>query len=87
MGYPFVLAMQGVGAKINAGSNAVAADFAQGAGGILALVTVVAALVIISGIGGQGLQKPVRQYFLAVFIGTLLLKGYATISTGTLSLF
>jgi hypothetical protein len=29
----------------------------------------------------------VRQYILAMFFGTLLLKGYATIATGTLALF
>lgn len=77
----------GIGATINNGLLGIASDIAGALFGIMVLVTVVSGLLIISGIGGQGIQKPVRQYIITMIWGVLLTGGANRIATGAMTLF
>lgn len=54
---------------------------------LLETAVIISAIVIASQVGGQGIQKPVRQIALTLGIVALFLKGYSTLTTGTLALF
>lgn len=54
---------------------------------ILQTSVLIGALVVATGMGGQGVQKPVRQVFITLGVCALLIKGYLTLTTGALGLF
>lgn len=77
----------GIGATINNGLLGIASDIAGALFGVIVLVTVISGLLIVSGIGGQGIQKFVRQYIITMIWGVLLTGGANRIATGAISLF
>lgn len=77
----------GIGASISNGLLGIASDISGALFGLLVLVTVISGFLIISGIGGQGIQKFVRQYILSMVWGVLLTGGANRIATGAMDLF
>ena len=54
---------------------------------LLSTAVIISAIIIASQVGGQGIQRPVRQVALTLGIVAFFLKGYSTLSTGTMALF
>jgi predicted membrane-bound spermidine synthase len=54
---------------------------------ILQTSVLVGAVITATGVGGQGIQKPVRQTFMTLGVGALFLKGYVVLVTGAMGLF
>lgn len=77
----------GIGQAIGAGSMGLAADLTLAAAGVMTLITVIAGFLIITGIGGQGIQKIVRQYVLVVFFGALFFGAANRIASASLGMF
>lgn len=72
----------GIGPAVGSALLAIAVDLSFMVFGLLCLATLISGVIIISNIGGQGLQKPIRQYFMAMFFGTLLSGGFQAIARG-----
>jgi hypothetical protein len=70
-----------------AGINTASVSFALLVTSILRLSLLIAALIIASMQGGQGIQKPVRQAFMTLGVCALLVKGYIALTDGALGLF
>jgi hypothetical protein len=54
---------------------------------LLSTAVLIMAVVIATQVGGRGIQQPVRQLALILGVCAFFLKGYLTITTGTLALF
>jgi hypothetical protein len=69
------------------GINTFNTSFAQLGEALLSTAVLIMAVVILTQAGGMGIQKPVRQLALIMGVGAFFLKGYLTLTTGTLALF
>jgi hypothetical protein len=69
------------------GINQFNTSFAQLGEALLSTGVLIAALVIITQVGGTGIQRQVRGLGLMLGIGAFFLRGYLTITTGTLAMF
>jgi hypothetical protein len=69
------------------GINSANTSFALLVTAILQSCVLIGALVTATGVGGQGIQKPVRQTFMTLGVCAMLIKGYITLTTGALGLF
>jgi hypothetical protein len=69
------------------GINTASTSFALLVTAILRLSILIAALIVASQQGGQGIQKPVRQAFMTLGICALFIKGYITLTDGALGVF
>ncbi len=77
----------GIGQSIGAGSMSLAADLTFAAAGVMVLITVIAGFLILTGLGGQGIQKTVRQYILVLFFAALFFGAANRIATSALAMF
>lgn len=69
------------------GINTFNTSFAQLGEALLSTAVLIGAIIIATQAGGMGIQKPVRQLALILGVCAFFLKGYLTITTGTLALF
>lgn len=70
-----------------AGVNSFAGELAGLGGALLALAVVICALIIATKVGGQGIQKDIRQLGITLGVCAFILRGYQALTTGTLALF
>ncbi len=70
-----------------AGLHNFAVDLASLGTSLLELAVLVIGILIISSVGGQGVQKPIRQAFFIIGLGALFMKAYSGLATGALGLF
>lgn len=77
----------GIGQPIATASLAVANDLILAAFGVAVLVTVIAGLIILTNVGGQGVQKHVRGWFMNIFWGFLFTGGASVLITGAQKMF
>jgi hypothetical protein len=77
----------GLFTKATAGVRSFNVDFAQFGEALLSTAVLIMAVIIATQAGGQGIQRPVRQLALILGVTAFFLKGYLTITTGTLALF
>ena len=54
---------------------------------LLSTTVLIGTCIIMTNVGGQGIQKPVRNIAMTLGVCALFLKGYITLTTGTLALF
>lgn len=81
-------AAQGTGiANAGTGIHNAAVDIASLGTSVMELSVLIIGMMIVSSVGGQGIQKPLRQAFLIVFIGAFFLKSYASVASGAMGLF
>jgi hypothetical protein len=72
----------GIGATIEAALLSLAIDLSMALFGLLALVTLVTGMAILTNVGGQGIQKVMRGYIMNAFFGTLFAGGFQVIARG-----
>ena len=87
MGLIFAQQGLGVGQHIGTSLLGVATDLSLAAFGIMALVTVIAGIMIFLNIGGQGVQKVLRSYIMAMFLGAIFVGAFNRLATGVLNTF
>jgi len=69
-----------VGGAINRGTMAFATDLATSLTGIIALVVVLAGVVLITGMGGRGVQEFLRHWIWQAILGVIFLGSFAAIA-------
>jgi len=77
----------GIGAPIGAAALTLANDLAGAVFGVALLITVIAGLIILTNIGGRGVQQHVRGWFTTIFWGFLLSGGAKVIVSGAQKIF
>jgi hypothetical protein len=73
--------------QASTGFHQMAVDLAGLGTSALEIVALVIGFLILSSVGGQGIQKPLRQAFMVISLGALFFKSYNGIATGALGLF
>lgn len=69
------------------GINSFNTSFALLVQALLSTSVLLGALVIVTQVGGQGIQKPVRAVAMTLGVCAFFVKGYLTLTTGTMALF
>ena len=77
----------GIGSTISNGALALAQDISLALFGVIALVTVITGFLILTGIGGQGIQKFVRQYIVSMIFALIFTGGFNRIASGAQNMF
>jgi hypothetical protein len=77
----------GLGSSVGNGAFTLATDLSTAAFGILCLITVVCGLIIITNIGGQGIQKILRSYIFGIILGTIFTGAFSRVASGMQGLF
>lgn len=72
----------GIGAAIGSAAMTIAVDATLAMFGVCVLITVISGFIILTNIGGQGVQKHVRGWFTTIFWGLLLSGGAQVITRG-----
>jgi len=70
-----------MGTAINNGTMFLAKDLATALTGLLSLVVVLGGIVLITGMGGRGVQEFLRHWLWQAVIGVIFLGSFAAIAT------